>query len=403
MLVRLQKLGPGLLYAGAAIGVSHLVQSTKAGAQYGYILVAAILIAHFFKYPFLALGSRYAHMANESLVMGYKRVGKWAVWLLLGITILTMFSIQAAVTVVTAGLAQELTGIPLAPWLWSAILLMICFILLNVGEFKVLDRLIKVIIVVLAVSTLIAFISSFGAEKEVVKGLTFSVFNGKDLVFLIAFLGWMPAPLDITIWQSIWTLRKDQFEKRSLKDVKFDFNVGFYGTALLAICFLTLGANLIYGTEVAVETTAGAFASQLIGLFTQSLGTWSYYIILIAAFTTMFSTTLTCLDALPSMCKEIGIALDFKKTLNKKWIWMLAITLGALIILIFFITSMAQMVFVATIVSFLTAPILAFLSILLFKHRVHEFRLWTQPELRLAYAGFSFLLLFSLLYIAQFI
>ena len=28
----LKKLGPGLLFAGAAIGVSHLVQSTKAGA-----------------------------------------------------------------------------------------------------------------------------------------------------------------------------------------------------------------------------------------------------------------------------------------------------------------------------------------------------------------------------------
>ena len=32
----LQTLGPGLLFAGAAIGVSHLVQSTKAGAEFGF-------------------------------------------------------------------------------------------------------------------------------------------------------------------------------------------------------------------------------------------------------------------------------------------------------------------------------------------------------------------------------
>jgi hypothetical protein len=32
----LQSLGPGLLFAGAAIGVSHLVQSTKAGAEFGF-------------------------------------------------------------------------------------------------------------------------------------------------------------------------------------------------------------------------------------------------------------------------------------------------------------------------------------------------------------------------------
>ena len=29
-------LGPGLLFVGAAIGVSHLVQSTRAGAEFGF-------------------------------------------------------------------------------------------------------------------------------------------------------------------------------------------------------------------------------------------------------------------------------------------------------------------------------------------------------------------------------
>jgi len=33
----IKKLGPGLLFAGAAIGVSHLVQSTRAGADFGLV------------------------------------------------------------------------------------------------------------------------------------------------------------------------------------------------------------------------------------------------------------------------------------------------------------------------------------------------------------------------------
>ena len=47
----LKKLGPGLLFAGAAIGVSHLVQSTKAGAEFGFGLIWALIIANLFKYP----------------------------------------------------------------------------------------------------------------------------------------------------------------------------------------------------------------------------------------------------------------------------------------------------------------------------------------------------------------
>ena len=35
----IQKLGPGLLFAGAAIGVSHLVQSTRSGADFGFGLI----------------------------------------------------------------------------------------------------------------------------------------------------------------------------------------------------------------------------------------------------------------------------------------------------------------------------------------------------------------------------
>ena len=51
-----QKLGPGLLFAGAAIGVSHLVQSTRAGADFGFGLIWALLLIHLVKYPFFQYG-----------------------------------------------------------------------------------------------------------------------------------------------------------------------------------------------------------------------------------------------------------------------------------------------------------------------------------------------------------
>ena len=38
-------LGPGILFATTAIGVSHLVQSTRAGAEYGFTLIGFVLMA----------------------------------------------------------------------------------------------------------------------------------------------------------------------------------------------------------------------------------------------------------------------------------------------------------------------------------------------------------------------
>ena len=76
-------LGPGILFAAAAIGVSHLVQSTRAGAGWGFALVWVVLVANLLKYPFFEYGPRYAAASGESLLEGYARLGRWAVALYL--------------------------------------------------------------------------------------------------------------------------------------------------------------------------------------------------------------------------------------------------------------------------------------------------------------------------------
>ena len=104
-------LGPGLLYAGAAVGVSHLVQSTQAGGMFGFDLIIAIIIIHLIKYPFFEFGPRYTAATGQNILHGYLKLGKWAVWLYLLMTISTMFIVQAAITMVTAGLISNIFGL----------------------------------------------------------------------------------------------------------------------------------------------------------------------------------------------------------------------------------------------------------------------------------------------------
>ena len=395
LLTKLKSLGPGLLYAGAAIGVSHLVQSTKAGAQYGYVLIIAIVLAHIFKYPFFALGPRYAKATGESLVSGYGRMGKWAVILLLVLTVSTMFTVQSAVTIVTAGLLQNM-GVNLSVPMLSFLVLLICLAILQIGKFSILDNLMKVIMVVLSISTVVAFGLSFGVEREVVNGskAIFDISKDSDLGFLLAFVGWMPAPLDIAIWHSIWTLAKGKTEGGG----EFDFKVGFYGTALLGICFLVLGANTMYGNGAPLQASAGGFASQLIESFTSCLGTWSYWFITVAAFTTMFSTTLTCFDAMPRVMNHIGVELKLPEYLTTVTFWRVMLCIGTLVVLFFFVSSMREMVTFATIMSFLTAPLLALLSYLLVLKTKSKV-LWTELERVLALVGIVLLSVLCFLYV----
>ena len=162
----LNSLGPGLLFAGAAIGVSHLVQSTKAGAEFGFGLFWALLLVHIFKYPFFQFGPRYAAATGETLLDGYKKIGKGVLAIYYILNFATMFTIQAAVTIVTAGLASQLFGFTTDLVIWSSILMTISVIFLLVGKYKLLDNLMKYIIVILTISTIIAVLVALFSSKD---------------------------------------------------------------------------------------------------------------------------------------------------------------------------------------------------------------------------------------------
>jgi len=306
--------------------------------------------------------------------------------------------VQAAVTLVTSGLIQNM-GVPLHPALLSFGLLTVCLAILRIGKFSILDNLMKVIMIVLSISTLAAFLLSFGMERETIPAAktVFKLTNKNDITFLLAFVGWMPAPLDLAIWHSIWTLSSGI--KKSKGD--FDFKVGFYGTAILGVCFLVLGANTMYGTRTVLAASSSGFAAQLINAFTSCLGGWSYGLISIAAFTTMFSTTLTCFDAMPRVMQHISQELNLGNVLKSSLLWQIILYLGTMLILTYAVNSMSQMVNFATIMSFITAPALALLSYQLVKQSPYE--LWSKGEKRLAVGGIVFLILFSIIYLLHFL
>ena len=67
-----------------------------------------------------------------------------------------------------------------------------CGVLLIIGRYQLLDKFIKIIIISLAISSVLAVSIAFVKNEN---SLSFQqVFpEGTGLLFLIAFLGWMPA------------------------------------------------------------------------------------------------------------------------------------------------------------------------------------------------------------------
>ena len=360
---KLSKLGPGLLFAGAAIGVSHLVQSTRAGADFGWGFIWALILVNLFKYPFFQYGPRFTVATNTSLLDGYYKLGKGYLRAYFILNIATMFTIQTAVTIVTAGLASQIFGVSDNLVYWSVTITLICTLILWVGKYATLDRIVKWVILILTITTIIAVV--LASIKNTTPLSFIQIFPAEtNLLFLIAFMGWMPAPMDISIWHSLWTIEKNKElrAKVTMKESLFDFNVGYWITLILGACFMGLGVFVMFGTGTEFSSQGGVFASQLINLYTSTLGTGVYLLIAIAALTTMFSTTITTLDASPRSTSKTIELLFPKRKQNDYKLWLLILASGTISIFVFLLSEMGLLILIATVLSFVTAPFYAFLN-----------------------------------------
>ncbi|MFP4208099.1 MAG: NRAMP family divalent metal transporter [Wenzhouxiangella sp.] len=409
-------LGPGLLMAGAAIGVSHLVQATRAGAEYGLSLLGLVILACALKYPFIEFGPRYAAATGESLIRGYQRLGSWALGLFALITLSTMLIIQASVTLVTAGLAGLVLGIDATLTQLSFGVLVACIAVLAVGRFAALDGLMKIIIAALALSTTVAVVLAIAGAPDI---QVLSPFSGLDAVwtaagvaFVLALLGWMPIPLDVAAWHSLWTLERARQTgvAPSVRHALIDCRLGYLGATITAVIFLLLGALIMYGSGERFSQQAVAFSGQLVDLYTATLGEWSRPLIAIAALTAMFSTTLAVTDAYPRVIRAMieisgaaredrtGRQLDLHR--GRYITALLFVTIGALIIILYFGQRFTLLIDFATTVSFLAAPVLAWLNIRVITASFMPEQHRPGPAMMaLAWAGFVFLVLFCLIWL----
>ncbi len=365
--------GPGILFASTAIGVSHLVQSTRAGADFGLLLLGFVIIVSLLKYPFFEYGSRYANVTQTSIIDGYKKLGKPVLWMYFLITIASMFFVTGAVGFVTAGFFENLFGLEFLGQ-WSIILLFgICVLILAIGKYNILDSLIKIVAIVLLVSTVSAFLLVLwnGPLEPAEDFIPKELWTGTGIFFLLALMGWMPTALDISSWNSLWTLErmKQTNYRPKLKETLFEFRLAYAITAILAVMFVTLGSFIFFGSGEELPNNNADFAHEIVTLYTLTIGDWSYLIIAAAAFAVMFGTIIAVFDGYSRSLqrtveliftkKEEVIRTKFRSFYN---LFLFVLLIGSLIVVLQFGGNLRELVDFATVLSFMIAPVIAIIN-----------------------------------------
>ncbi|NKB36578.1 MAG: divalent metal cation transporter [Gammaproteobacteria bacterium] len=360
-----QTLGPGLMFAAVAVGVSHLVQSTRAGANYGLTLSLLIVFTCLIKYPAFRFGSDYATASGKSLLRAYKHQGRFTQFIFLLGFPLDMFVASAAVVLVTTGVFKNVLNVSVGDVQLSFIILVCAAGLLISGRYRLVENVVKLIVVLFSVLTLVAASLTVPELNWQSNDLTGEiVFDTKTYLFMIAIAGWMPTGVSVSVYQSFWVCEKAKSVNQSLKlkDTQFDFNLGYFGTIILALCFVLMGTAFIYNAGIETSPSPSGFAAQLIDMFTQVIGEWARLLIAIAALAVMISTVIANLDACPRVATAVVhdlLPASRKLKVNFQTIFTIVQILGASLILVLFLKSFKTFIDFATSVAFVTAPLLA--------------------------------------------
>ena len=403
--------GPGILFACTAIGVSHLVQSTRAGADFGLMMLGFVILVTVLKYPFFEYGSRYANSTQTSIIDGYKKLGTPALWLYFLLTIASMFFVTGAVGFVTAGFFENLFGIDFLGEWTVVILFAICVGILAIGKYNVLDSLIKIIAIVLLVSTVSAFLFALsnGPIEPVTEFEPKELWTLSGIFFLLALMGWMPTAIDLSSWNSLWTLEriKQTNYKPKLKETLLEFRLAYLITGILAVMFVVLGTFIFYGAGYELPNNNSDFAHKVVTLYTETIGDWSYVIIAASTFTVMFGTIIAVFDGY-SRSLQRTIELIFTKKEAKMRtklrtfyvLFLILLSVGSLIVIFQFGNNLKDLVDFATVLSFVIAPVIAIFNFRLVTGRFLEKVDQPSVFLRiLSFAGIIFLSSFALFFL----
>jgi Mn2+/Fe2+ NRAMP family transporter len=362
--------GPGLIFTGAAIGTSHLVQSTRAGAMFGAALIGVIVLANVLKYPAYRFGIDFSHARRQSLLTGYRELGRWALALFLVAVIPLVPVIFAALSAATAGIVSTIFGPVLPVPALASLILLAASALLLLGGYRLLDKVNAVMLAFLVVSTLITTAMVVPRVEWATLGDFAWTREATSLLFIVALAGFMPNPMDVSVPLSLWKVEADRTlpsgSHPTIGEARAGFKWPYLMTAFMAVCFCVMGAGVMHPQGIAPLSDAPGFAGQVVNLYREALGPGAAVLAAIAALSVMLTTVIAAVDA---YCRTLPAAVavwhgdaDASGT-RRAYVASCAVLVGLAIAALFTLMSeFTVLLDFVTSATFVVAPVIALLN-----------------------------------------
>ena len=272
-------IGPATLVAAAFIGPGTITLCTLAGAGYGYSLLWALLFSIITTILLQEMAARLGFITKNGLgealrsQLSHPILRNLAIILVLSAIVLGNAAYEAGnISGAVLGL-QPITG-DIFDREWICLLIAgIAFMILYVGKYKVLERTMVGLVVIMSLCFILTAILTKPHLPSLFKGLFIPEVNNANLLMIMGLIGTTVVPYNLFLHAS---LVNEKWKDATLKDVKTDTIIsialgGVVSMAVLVCAAALLGSHVESASDMAVglEPLLGEFAliTISVGLF----------------------------------------------------------------------------------------------------------------------------------------
>lgn len=308
MLTRLKNIGPGALIAAAFIGPGTVTACTLEGANFGYTLLWALLFATVATVILQEMSARLGLVTQQGLgetlrIMLNQSFWKWP---LFGLIMLALYLGNAAYE------AGNLSGAALGiealtgdnQTLYQISVLVISFlaaILLWLGSYKHIERILLILVALMALAFIATFISVGPDFSKLFSGLVTPKIPEGSLLTVIALIGTTIVPYNLFLHAS--AVKAKWSSVADLKHLRADTATAIGLGGLITILIASTAAASIFGSGINISG-AGDMATQLEPLF----GSFSKMMLGVGFFAAGLSSSITApLATAYAMTEILGI------------------------------------------------------------------------------------------------
>lgn len=357
---RLKNIGPGALVAAAFIGPGTVTTCTMSGASYGYTMLWALLFATIATIIFQEMAARIGIVTQEGLGENIRdRISNPGLkWFAIIIVIIAIFvgNIAYETGNITGGILGVQAIIPdLSIWPIVVGMAVIAGVLMWIGSYSVIEKVLTGIVIFMGVVFLITAIASSPDWGAVVAGMfipTIPQEGSAGILTVVGLIGTTIVPYNLFLHASSAAERwKDPDQ---IGDARFDavLSIGLGGVISMAI--LVCAAANIYSTGATVSNGADMAAA-----LSPILGDWATWMIALGLLAAGFSSAMT---APLSAAYAVNGVLGWKATLKDlkfKAIWIIVLLAGC-VMAIALGASPTELILVAQAANAILLPIMAF-------------------------------------------